>query len=337
MMLSYDDKDTSMIVSCSFHDVDTKSIDTNELFKEGSKWINRDLLFNTIQIYTSSLGWSPMLYTPVYIRCSCFQRPASKKQELQKFSSGTLDKGYNWEIRIKSTKNIAKKITKGKNFGRFKSVPCLDIDSPVIITKSSCNHTGDCQLSILQQVLQRSRSGLYVRSLNEASIHTLCTMLKNNGQISSSVIKMVIQSQFPANKSITKQNIFHLKNKLNKILPLLNGCGKFDQFLLKFCSSRMHIGIDNDPLNDDDICSMGKQTLEEIMNDESTENPFFTFHEYMSTMAKLNKGFAFQFLQDTTGRYTGCIWMTATMRSDFERFGSYICLDAMQKTINTLA
>ena len=99
----------------------------------------------------------------------------------------------------------------------------------------------------------------------------------------------------------------------------------------------MHIGIDNDPLNDDDICSMGKQTWEEIMNDESTENPFFTFHEYMSTMAKLNKGFSFQFLQDTTGRYTGCIWMTATMRSDFERFGSYICLDGMQKIINMLA
>ena len=55
----------------------------------------------------------------------------------------------------------------------------------------------------------------------------------------------------------------------------------------------------------------------------------------MELLAGKNRGFAFQMLQDQDGKYLGCLWQTATMRDNFERFGSMISIDATKREINT--
>ena len=73
----------------------------------------------------------------------------------------------------------------------------------------------------------------------------------------------------------------------------------------------------------------------DLMNEKSGEDTFCTFFEYMQLMKQNNKGFQYQFLENNVGRITGCVWQTAVMRDNFERFGGYICIDAMKRHINT--
>ena len=73
-----------------------------------------------------------------------------------------------------------------------------------------------------------------------------------------------------------------------------------------------------------------------MMNEKSGGDTFCTFVEYMELIAENNKGFQYQFLQNNLGTITGCVWQTAVMRDNFDRFGAYICIDAMKRQINTL-
>ena len=52
-------------------------------------------------------------------------------------------------------------------------------------------------------------------------------------------------------------------------------------------------------------------------------------------MFAMCKGFSYNTFRDDCGQVTGVVWMTATMRSNFELFGHYISLDVMQRGINT--
>ena len=72
------------------------------------------------------------------------------------------------------------------------------------------------------------------------------------------------------------------------------------------------------------------------MNERSGGDTFCTFVEYMQLIAENNRGFQYQFLQNNTGTITGCVWQISVMRDNFERFGGYICIDAMKRHINTL-
>ena len=43
-----------------------------------------------------------------------------------------------------------------------------------------------------------------------------------------------------------------------------------------------------------------------------------------------------ELLHDDMGEITGCLWMTSTMRMNFELYGGYLSVDAMKRDINTL-
>ena len=48
------------------------------------------------------------------------------------------------------------------------------------------------------------------------------------------------------------------------------------------------------------------------------------------------RGFVYELARDGLGTMVGVVWQTATMRDNFERFGSYISLDMMKRGINSL-
>ena len=56
----------------------------------------------------------------------------------------------------------------------------------------------------------------------------------------------------------------------------------------------------------------------------------------MEALRDSNSGFDYQLLEDTNGRYTGCIWQTSTMKEDFDSFGGFLSIDAMKCGINKL-
>ena len=55
----------------------------------------------------------------------------------------------------------------------------------------------------------------------------------------------------------------------------------FHDFQNIYKTSKLHTGIDNIPLTDDNITQMGKDLWLEIMNDDNCENSMITFQEYI--------------------------------------------------------
>ena len=65
----------------------------------------------------------------------------------------------------------------------------------------------------------------------------------------------------------------------------------------------------------------------------------FPLFDYLKLIASRAKGFTYKLAEDTSGKkkkLVGVVWMTATIRRNFEHFGGYISLDMMKRGLNTL-
>ena len=237
---------------------------------------------------------------------------------------------------MKSTQNRSQVIKSGPKEGTLKSIPTFSNNVPVIITKAVCNHTGTCDPCSQQQMIVRQRSGQYVAKLSIDTIYTLCSMYTQFGILKSNIVKPYLQTAFPRNKNATKHNIWSLKRKIKEISKEVGTLDDFVTFEAKFKSSNLEVGIEDMSSYDDDVAEIGQEMWKDLMNEKSGEDTFCTFFEYMQLMKQNNKGFQYQFLENNVGTITGCVWQTAVMRDNFERFGGYICIDAMKRHINTL-
>ena len=47
-MFTYDNNNTDLIVSCNFNDINISDLDPHEIFKEGSTWTDRRLLYKRL-------------------------------------------------------------------------------------------------------------------------------------------------------------------------------------------------------------------------------------------------------------------------------------------------
>ena len=59
------------------------------------------------------------------------------------------------------------------------------------------------------------------------------------------------------------------------------------------------------------------------------------FQDYLHLLTSKAKGFQYRLAIGTDGKVNGVVWMTATMRSNLERFGVYLSLDSMKRELNT--
>ena len=80
--------------------------------------------------------------------------------------------------------------------------------------------------------------------------------------------------------------------------------------------------------------SICQEVLESSNKDEAA---IFSFRGYLDLICTRAKRFSYEILSDINAskkKLLGILWMTATMRRNFELFGSSICLDMMKSGIN---
>jgi len=335
-MFSYNEDNSDIIISCSFEGINISDLDPHEIFHEGSTWADRKLLYETIKAYAALTGWKPTLDSRTCIKCSCFSRSKRKNSSLREYSNGSLSKDCKWHIRIKSTKNLSRKVLSGSSAGKHKSFPMVDDGIPVIISTAKCQHTGSCNPSTQQQIIQRSRSGEYIKCISDVALFTLCTIYKEKMSLKSYYVKSILQSQFPSNHNVTKFHVFNMKRRIKMMMPMLESVSNFQDFQRIFKTTKLERGLDDTPLTDDNIAELGRDIWDELLNDSESEHCFLTFSEYMQALQDGNSSFDYQLLSDSNGRYTGCIWQTSTMKDNFDRFGGFVSIDAMKRGINKL-
>ncbi|EJK50475.1 hypothetical protein THAOC_30532, partial [Thalassiosira oceanica] len=118
--------------------------------------------------------------------------------------------------------------------------------------------------------------------------------------------------------------------------------GDFQKFQEQATSSDLLSGIDDaTSLNDDEAYEMAASAWFEVRNSlgGTREDAVFQFVDYLKLIQARAKGFSFKLAEDTSGKkktLLGVLWMTATMRRNFELYGDYISLDMMKRGLNTL-
>jgi hypothetical protein len=106
-----------------------------------------------------------------------------------------------------------------------------------------------------------------------------------------------------------------------KLLPSFKTSASFNEFQGLYKSSGLENGLDDTPLTDDDAAEASHALWLDMMNDSANDNSLMTLTKFLEQMTLLNAGFKYQMFQGSDGKITGCIWQTAVMRDNFERFG----------------
>ena len=115
----------------------------------------------------------------------------------------------------------------------------------------------------------------------------------------------------------------------------------YDLFKQVANDSELLLGLDNqDDINDNEAYAIAFSVCQEVMNGSKTnKDSMFTLQEYLSLLGQRCRGFSYKIVTKQTGnnkKLQGIMWMTATMRRNFELFGSFISLDMMKRGINKL-
>lgn len=306
-------------------------VKVDEIFIVGNVWANRIVLKDVVSVVALRTGWAAIFGRTWDILCNCWKEPNSTKR---KYKEGNLCKGCKWRLKMTPLVYENQKVADGSN----KSVAHVNDTVPVKISAiSKFEHTGLCTPCAQQQSLSRARSGQYTKSLSDISIFTMCTMYKRDGKLPSSVVKSLLKAQFPKYRNVSKRHVYYTKMKIRKMIPLLDKVESFQDFEALSNTSKLEFGLDNEPISDDNIAEMAQDLWKDIMNsgrEEDDDEVMLTFSEFMEDLKKTERGFKYVILSDSSGRCTGCIWQTATMRENFERFGSFASLDCMKRGIN---
>ena len=131
-----------------------------------------------------------------------------------------------------------------------------------------------------------------------------------------------------------------IKLKINRILPQISGETDYQTFLSlnnMSIAGLNKLNADNMNCSVDEVCKVHISTWREMINgDDTNDDALITLEEYMEMLRLKDKDFVYEVLKNEYGKITGCLWMTSTMRMNFELYGGYLSVDAMKRDINTL-
>lgn len=315
-----------------------------QLFPINSLWSSKSSLVASVTEYLSRTGMVAAANRQT-ITCNRFgaTRPTKKKNNennineidettvctKRNFKSGDLKIRCKWCIKYQTT--VYKKDAKGK------SRPVRNNTTPVIIKEACFEHHELCGKDSMTQQFCRTRSGLFVKNVDGKALYDLCMDQLRHGRLTTAKIKEVLKRIWPKNKNVTKGDVFSTRIRIQRILPKLHEDTQFADFQKEMSVSGLPMGLNETfDYNDDEAIASANDIWKEILNQNlSGYEALVSFEQYLKLMSQ-KKGFSYELFYDSNDYITGAVWMTATMRTNFERFGHYICLDVMKRGINKL-
>ena len=93
--------------------------------------------------------------------------------------------------------------------------------------------------------------GTYVAKVPDDAMFTLCNILLHFGSLPTGTIKNVLTPVWPIKKNVTKHDVFNIRVKVCKLIPILKTTEGFQEFQELANANELLSGIDNNPsLND---------------------------------------------------------------------------------------
>ena len=140
----------------------------------------------------------------------------------------------------------------------------------------------------------------------------------------------------PRTTEVSRCQVFYILTKVMQLVPVLQDNQGYDEVKHVVNDADIIHGIDDELEITDDLAHKlaNELWLDVLANNKDDFDSVFTFEEYMKLLAASAPGFVYAIALDAAGTANGVIWMTATMRDNVVRFGSFIPLDTMKRGIN---
>lgn len=318
------------------------------IFKEGEVWKDRKMVDDVITLVAKRQGWTPKKDKKT-IKCN----RSGESKTVRNFTQGKLQSGCTWLVKL--TPLVSNSVVLvGKTSGLPKTQYNPLWDEPVAIAEGTCTtHGGLCTPGHQNKVATSQRSGEYVRKTPINSIFNLCNLYEQTGKLQPTIIKAILKPVLPKHKLITKNDVFDWRARIEKLMPTYRKSnGEYEAFKEVANASGMLDGIDNEvTLNDDEAYTLAHNLWLEVADDiKNRGESIFSFIDYLELIKSRAKGFTYKLAeaeeednQDQRNieekkkkKLEGVLWMTATMRKNFELFGDYLCFDMMKRGLNTL-
>ncbi len=212
----------------------------------------------------------------------------------------------------------------------------------IVTIKNVCPvHGGDCVPSKQNRIITMQRAGKFINNVPKQVMYNLCNVLEFSGNLPTLVIKKIFAPIFPKSKVITKTDVFGIRVKVMRLLPSFKKAnGDYEIFKTAMNDSDLNGGItDLSDKSDDEAYLMARQVWDKVLGehgDGNSNDTIMSFADYLNIISHKAKEFSYQLARNSSGVLVGAIWMTATMRRNFELFGTYLNLDALKRTINKL-
>ena len=304
------------------------------VFPNNSKWKDKDTLCQTVNEYARLPGFVTAK-AKRYISCNRYGNYTPKKvngiiPKKRILLGGDLKIGCKWKI---SYKALMKK--RDKN-GKLR--PSFQKEEPIQIIETCFEHSPHCDLSPQGVLFCNSRSGRYNSNVHGHALFDLCMYQLRNGKLQSSYIKSTLAKIWPRTKNVSKNDVFSTRCRVKRLLPCVTQDSTYQDFEQKASSCGLPLGLDDKIIStDDEALAVVDDVWKEVLNNKSQDDDNLCTFVEMLHMMSYRKGFSYRIFRDNYNQITGAVWMTATMRNNFERFGHYISLDVMQRSINPYA
>jgi hypothetical protein len=152
-----------------------------------------------------------------------------------------------------------------------------------------------------------------------------------NNRVPTKTIRALIQPFLPSSVYISSDAILYIRKQIENL------CSKpsteIEDFIAKLQPTQWLSEL-NTALKDN--LSPVIQQLDEIvlLLEDVTVTDTFKLKELFKIIRRKDKTFAYSMATNNQNVFTGCCWATASMRSHFENFGTYICCDACMRETN---
>ena len=344
--------DNNTIIECInpsvFESSNFSSIPIQSLFPKLSKWISHKNLYDDIKLYGSKMAFTVASNAHGKIYCSRSSNKSnsqSSKSNSRNFINGHLKIGCKFGLQLTAVKQKEPK----PNVKKPRRRPDY-YNGPVIIKDFNYEHTNGCNPCSQQFEFVCSRTGKYISKIPIQVYWQLCSHIKRSPKrhVSSSTIRSALAGSFPDSVNITKQDIFNTCIRCKRLMKTFNNSKEFQSFEETLnCDSVFLKNIESDfELEKDEATEMIHQLFdsmfnnsdddESVCNDADESSDIWKFHDYLELISNNAKGFQYRLAIGSDNQINGAVWMTASMRSNMERFGSYLCLDTMKRELNTL-
>ena len=203
-------------------------------------------------------------------------------------------------------------------------------DEPIRLTHVNMVHTSPCNSTPEQFSECLRKSGVILQLLSNDKLNHLANVLGIDQDIPLSFARDFIREVFPTNWKLSGSTVYNLIRKC-RIFKSINDSEKPTLKANKDTPGYLElVGMAQKDLIDKSIML----SCNDLVNQLNDEDEGWFVNVQMDHLKHNDDGFDYRIWTNSDGAATGVVWVTSTMRFNYEKYGFCLFVDAMKRELN---